>query len=236
MQALGAPPPDLQHGSYPPPKPPPSRRPGGGFLRDRGKLADYTLKGLGLLGVALVSGFLWYLIRNNPATPGPPHSGQSSSTSGLYSFQAYEAPSSVTDCVGHTTDSVQAYLRAHPCTSLTRSLFTTSLASGDKVVTSVAVVQMNNATAARGLRRVSDAPNTGHIKDLVEDGTVVPGGPTSLQSAGSGYYSEVKGNDVIVVMTEYANGAMDVNSTLNANTKTLLGVSADAAKQGIGIN
>jgi hypothetical protein len=245
MQALGAPPRDLppgDFGSYPPQGRPPGNRPGGGrprggpggFLRDRGKLVDYTLKGLGLLGVALVSGFLWFLIRNDPAAPGQATGGgPPSQTAGVYNFSAYTAPTTATDCVAHSTDLVQTYLRQHPCTSMTRSLYTAHLASGDEVITSVAIVAMGSATDARGLQVISDRNATGHVKDLVEDGTQVPNGPKSLQDAG--YYSKLNGSSVVIVMTEYIDGTKDADApTLKANDAALRAVSADAAKQNLG--
>lgn len=238
MQALGAPPPDLQPPSgygppYPPPERPRNRRPGG-FLRDRGKLVDFTLKGLGLVGVALVSGFLWYLIRNDPAAPSQANTNQPQQTTGIYAFQPYQGASMVTDCANHATDRVRAYLVTHPCTSLTRSLYTASLTDGDKVITSVAVVKMNTQAAAKGLRQVSDADNSGHVKDLVEEGTVIPGGPNNLQNAG--YVSRIKGTDVIIIMTEYVDNNQDSQNNLNANDTTLKAVSSDAAKQNLGVS
>lgn len=245
MQALGAPPPDLQpSGPYRPqggqtggrPGARPGGRPGGrgpgGFLRDRGKLVDYTLKGLGLLGVALVSGFLWYLIRNDPATPSATPPGQQTQSTGVYNFAPYTAPTTVTNCVAHSTERVRTYLQQHPCTSLTRSLYTATLSDGNKVITSVVIVMMDDSAAAKGLQQVSDGHGTGHIRDLVEDGTAVPGGPGSLQNAG--YYSKVKGARVIVVMTEFLDKNQDSDGNLQANDSALIAVSADAAKQNLG--
>lgn len=239
MQALGAPPPELQQPTgygYPSQYgPPQQRRPSGGpggLFKDRGKLADYTLKGLGLLGVALVAGFLWYLIRNDPATPNQANTNQQQQTAGIYTFTLYQGPSTVTDCAAHATDQVATYLRQHPCTAMNRSLYTASLSNGDKVVTSVAVVQMDNVNAAKGLKHVSDGNATGHVKDLVEDGAVIPNGPKALQDAG--YFSKVRGSDVVIIMTEYVDAGMDSAANLNTNDTTLKAVSSDAGKQNLG--
>lgn len=235
-QALGPPPPELrksEYRSYPPQSAPrPPRRGGRRLGADRSRLADWTLKGLGLLGVALVSGFLWYLIRNNPAAPNQPQTTPPASTTGVYSFQPYAGPSTVTDCSAHATNSVRAYLAAHPCVEMTRTLFTASLPDGSKVITSIAVIRMHDAQLAQGLRTESDKTGSGHIKDLVEDGTVIPNGPTSLKDGG--YYSEVKGTRMILAMTEYVDATQDTASSLNTNNGTLVGVSQDATKQGIG--
>ncbi|HKN96971.1 MAG TPA: hypothetical protein VJX10_07645 [Pseudonocardiaceae bacterium] len=232
--ALGAPQPQTRdYAPYGPPDRDLGRGGSGGRFRpDRTKLVDYTLKGLGLVGVALVSGFLWYLIRNNPAQQPVAHSSPPSAPAGVYAFQPYSDPSTVTDCAAHATRDVQRYLQGNLCVSLRRSLFTASLADNDKVITSVAVVRMPTAAMASQLRRISDGNATGHVRDLVEDGVVVPGGPTSLQDAG--YYSTQHGARVVIVMTEFVDADKDSAANLNANDHTLRAVSADAAKQGIG--
>jgi hypothetical protein len=237
MQALGAPPPDLTQAPHDYRYPPPSgqRQPGPGNDRgSRGKGMDYALKGLGLLGVALVSGLLWYLIRNNPAPSGPALTTPSTQPTGLYQFQPYHGATTETDCSAHSTDRVQKFFVQHPCQSLVRSLYTTTLTNSQKVVTSVAVVRMDSTSTARSMRAISDGTATGHVKDLVEDGVVIPGGPSELQDGG--YYSTVKGNRVIIVMTEFVDGALDHGDTLKSADSSLRAVSRDAAAQGIGMN
>lgn len=235
--ALGAPPPETsQYAPYGPPDRDLGRGGSGGsggrFRPDRTKLVDYTLKGLGLVGVALVSGFLWYLIRNNPAQQPTAHSAPPSTPAGRYAFQPFSNPSTVTDCAAHATHDVQRYLQSNLCVSLRRSLFTASLANNDKVITSVAVVRMPTSAMAAGLQRISDGNGTGHVQDLVENGVVVPGGPTSLQDAG--YFSTRHGARVIIITTEFVDATKDTHDNLRSNDQTLRAVSRDAAKQGIG--
>jgi hypothetical protein len=232
--ALGAPPPETsEYAPYGPPgRDLGSGGPGGRFKPDRSKLVDYTLKGLGLVGVALVSGFLWYLIRNNPAQQPTAHSAPPSQPAGLYAFQPYSNPSTLTDCAAHASNDVKRFLQTNSCVLLRRSLFTASLTDGDKVITSVAVVRMPTAAMAAELRRISDGNDTGHVHDLVEDGVVVPNGPRDLQEAG--YFSTQHGARVIIVMTEFVDVNKDSGDNLHASDHTLRGVSADAAKQGIG--
>lgn len=241
MQALGAPPPDMRttseyQGYGQPTRQQGPQRPGGqarGSRPDRSKLLDYTLKGLGLLGVALVAGFLWFLIRNDPAQTPANHPAQQTGPTGLYAFQPYSTGDTVTNCSVHATAEVQHFLQTNPCVSLHRSLFTATLTNGKKVITSVAVVNMGSAATAAQLRGISDRPSTGHIKDLLEDGTVVPDGPDSLQAAG--YFSEVRGTRFVVVMTEFVAKADDDDKAgLSAADPKLRAVSADAAKQGLG--
>jgi hypothetical protein len=222
----GYPPPP---GSYPPGRPPTPKR----DAARRAKVIDYGLKGLGLLGVALVSGFLWYLIRNNPAPTGPSQASPPTQQVGVYQFQPYQPAATETDCAGHSTNDVKTYLEQHPCVSLTRSLYTTNLTNGQKVVTSVAVVRMDGVVTAKALQKVSDGNGTGHVKDLVEDGVVIPGGPKTLQVGG--YFSAVHGVRVVVVETEFVDGNLDSGGNLATSNRALRAVSQDAAKQGIGL-
>jgi hypothetical protein len=92
---------------------------------------------------------------------------------------------------------------------------------------------MESGAAARQMQQVSDGNGTGHVKDLVEDGVVIPGGPAGLQDAG--YFSTVHGTRVVIVMTEFVDGTQDTPGNLNSNNRTLRAVSQDAAKQGIGL-
>jgi hypothetical protein len=219
---------------YPPAGPPQRAQQPPNDRERRAKIIDYGLKGLGLLGVALVSGLLWYLIRNNPAPAGSAAAPPPSQTAGLYQFQPYQPATTESDCAAHATNRVKIYLQQHPCVSLTRSLYTTSLPDSQKVVTSIAVVRMDTAAAAKGLQQESDGNGTGHVKDLVEDGVVIPGGPKALQDGG--YYSAVRGNRVIIAETEYVDGGQDSPANLNNNNHALLGVSQDAVHQGIGLS
>jgi hypothetical protein len=91
---------------------------------------------------------------------------------------------------------------------------------------------MSSPSDAVGLRQVSDRNGTGHVKDLVEDGVVIPGGPNELQDGG--YFSEVRGNRVVIVETEFVDAGSDTGANLTSNNHTLRAVSQDAAKQGLG--
>ena len=239
MQALGAPPGDLppaapqSYTSYSPvpPSPPsgqPVARPGG--APGRSKLMDYTLKGLGLLGVAVVSGFLWWLFRHGSATPEQTTQG-GGQTAGLYQFVAFHDPTMDSNCADHSTNQVQTFFKQHECTQLTRALYTTKLSDGSEVVTSVAVVKMADATQAQQLKNYSDGTNTGHVKDLVEEGaSTIPGGPANLENGG--YSSELSGSSVIIAITEYKDKNKDKVTNLNANNATLSAVSKDALRLG----
>lgn len=203
----------------------PPSRPG------RSKFVDYTLKGLGLVGVALVSGFLWWLFRHNP-NPSPQINGGDTQTAGVYQFTPYQDPTYDTNCVPHATDQVQTYLQGHHCVQLTRTLYTTSV-GGQSVVTSVEVVKMGTAVAAAKLNSISQGNSTGHVKDPLEEGMVtVPGGPSNLENGG--YYSEVHGTEVIIAVSEFTINSQDTTTNLNANKSLLDSVSKDAMRLGVG--
>jgi hypothetical protein len=236
MQALGAPPPDLHSGGFPAqqgPRPPLGQpQPNRPNQPGRSKAMDYTLKGLGLLGVALVSGFLWWLTHNQ-APVQTQNTSQPSQHTGKYSFTPYVTQSVVGDCPNHATNQVASFLQSHQCVSLTRSLWTATLPDGDHVLTSVAVVKMSNAGAAAKLDQVSNASDSGHVKDQVEEGYPVPNGPTNLQNGG--YASKAIGSEDVIVMTEFQNGAEDNGlSKQTAAKNELLAVSEDALNQAIG--
>jgi hypothetical protein len=193
---------------------------------------DYTLKGLGLLGVALVSGFLWWLTHNQ--APLQTHNtAQPAQQTGKYSFTPYVAQSVVGDCANHATNEVSTFLQSHQCVSLSRSLWTATLPDGDHVLTSVAVVKLASTAQAAQLDQISNATGSGHIKDQVEEGYPVPNGPKNLQDGG--YASKAIGSEDVIVMTEFQNGAEDNNlSKQQAAKNELYAVSEDALNQAIG--
>jgi hypothetical protein len=233
MQALGAPPPDLAQAGYPPAQPGP-QRPQPPVQPSRSKALDYTLKGLGLLGVAVVSGFLWWLTHNQPAVTdqaGPPPAHPT----GKYQFTPYVAVSTDADCAKHATGKVQNFLQQNACVSVSRSLYTAKLADGDEVISSVAVVKMPTAAEAVALDKISKGNSTGHVTDQVEDGYPVPNGPTSLEDGG--YESRTSGSSEVIVITAFLNGAEDTQHALaDQDTNALLkAVSTDALNQRLGL-
>jgi hypothetical protein len=239
MQALGAPPPDLppmSNYSQPQYGPPTPQRgvpgPGGqGPGKTRSKGMDYTLKGLGLLAVAVVSGLAWYLVNNNPPPATRLTMPTPSTSAGIYNFQPYNGRDTLTDCAGHSTARVQAYFKQHPCTSLSRTVYTTTLPDNDRVITCVEVVSMPSAAEARDLNALSKSDGSGHVHDQVEDKvTVVPNGPTDLENGG--YASEAKGARVIIAVTEFYAGSEDQAPNLKAQNNTLTNVSKDALRLG----
>lgn len=228
MQALGAPPPDLHSGPLPaqqhPARQGPQQPP-----RGRSKAMDYTLKGLGLFGVALVSGILWFLTHNE-APVATQNSGQQTQHTGKYSFTPYVAAQTVGECASHATNRVQSFLQSHPCQSLTRSLWTTQLPDGNKVLASVAVMKMGSAADAAQIDKIGEESNSGHVQDMVEEGYPVPNGPKNLENGG--YKSDSDGLYEVIVVAEFATGTEDAGLSHNQPAKAELNaVCQDALNQ-----
>jgi hypothetical protein len=190
---------------------------------------DYTLKGLGLFGVALVSGILWFLTHNE-APVQTQNAGQSTQHTGKYSFTAYVGAQTVGGCANHATSQVAAFLQSHPCQSLTRSLWTTQLPDGNKVLTSVAVMKMSSAADAAQIDKIGQESKSGHVQDMVEEGYPVPNGPTNLENGG--YQSDADGQYEVIVVAEFATGSEDAHLASNQPAKAELNaVCKDALNQ-----
>jgi hypothetical protein len=228
MQALGGPPPDLQEPgygqysqeSYPAPPGPPARS----------TTMDYLLKGLGLLGVAIVSGFLWWFF-HRPSTPTEHAAPPPAQVQGKYQFVPFHANVVDTTCTDHATEQVKTFFSQHPCQKLTRALYTTTF-NGQVVVTSVIQVQMASASDAKALNALGLKDYSGHVQDLVEDHTAtVQGGPSGLEAAG--YKSAVSGTTVTISTTEYQDGTQDSAANLGKKSvdDALKTVSLDAINQ-----
>ncbi|MCK2254390.1 hypothetical protein [Crossiella sp. S99.1] len=157
---------------------------------------NYAVKGLGLVGVAILSGLLWVafqpsLVVGTPTTPpGVP----------AYQFQAH-AEHRDTDCRKRAYGVVAEFLSSSKCQQVARSLHTTSTADGAKVVVSISVVRMADSKSAVELNQLASRDKTGNITDLLRDGYTVPDGPRKL--TGAGYASTVTGSVVTIVESDF---------------------------------
>lgn len=176
-QRPGAPVPDVRR--------PGERRPGERKL----------LAGLGLLAVAVISGFVWWLIRYQPppdpapvaqppakvATEAPPSEKPAPKPSKAnpeeFVFAAAATPDVDTDCTSVSYGSANEWFATHPCDRVVRALYTTgkTFKSSNKDVralVSVIVVTMPTAEEAQEVKDILDSNGTGNISDMVRDGTV----------------------------------------------------------------
>lgn len=194
-------PPPLQVGDWqaqPPPGGPPPRGlpPAVGWL----------LKGLGLVGVAVLSGLIWLTVHGGQRGGTP--SGQTpTAAQGAFQFAPVRENANDSSCAEHSTGQVRAFFGGTPCAELVRSLYTTTAPpDGGKVLVSVSVVQMPDAETAAKLKNLVDANGTGNVRDLVADGVVqVDGGPPK-GVAGGGYASNLRGNQVTIVESTFFPG------------------------------
>ncbi|ANZ38424.1 hypothetical protein BBK82_22530 [Lentzea guizhouensis] len=158
-------------------------------------------RALALVGVAVVSGFVWWVLQ--PTDPVDKPAAVPQKTAGEFEFTtSTQLPEPVkdSDCAAHATSKTQAFLKTTPCLQLTRMLYTAKLPDGRTVYSSVSVVRMKTAEEARQLEALTEQNDTGNIKDLVLDKAVSIPPLTTL--ANGGYASEVRDREVVIVESD----------------------------------
>ncbi|QQQ75115.1 hypothetical protein IOD16_28995 [Saccharothrix sp. 6-C] len=185
--------------SSPPPPPPPRRGPAAAPAAHprRGLL----LKGLGLLGVAVVSGLVWLVVMPKDAPTGTPT--PTSAPSGEFSFAAspdVPEPLKDSDCASHAYGQTKTFLTSTPCQQLTRGLYTTVTPDGVKVYTSVSIVRMRTAEDAAKLKDLTSRDGTGNVNDLVKDGAVRV--PNLATLANGGFAARLEDRAVIIIESD----------------------------------
>ncbi|GAB2985661.1 hypothetical protein [Saccharothrix stipae] len=180
-----------------PPPPPPPRQPAATTRSRRGMV----LKGLGLLGVAVVSGLVWLVVmpKNNPT--GTP--ATTSTPAGEFAFSAspdVPEPLQDSDCAVHAYGQTKTFLTSTPCQQLTRGLYTTTTPDGVTVYTSVSVVRMKTVEDAAKLKDLTTRDGTGNVNDLVKDGAVRVPNLTTL--ANGGFAARQDDRDVIIIESD----------------------------------
>ncbi|MBW4720185.1 hypothetical protein [Saccharothrix obliqua] len=169
--------------------PPPSKK--------RGLL----LKALGLLGVAAVSGLIWFVVVPKETPTAPP--AETPAPTGEFEFErSPQVPEALKDsqCAPHAYGETKVFLTATPCQQLTRGLFTTKTPDGKTVYTSVSVVRMKTTADASKLKELTSRDGTGNVNDLVKDGAVqVPG----LRTLGNGgFAARLDDRDLIIIESD----------------------------------
>jgi hypothetical protein len=177
------------------------QRIGGPAPQTRPKLTP--LKGAGLLGIAVVSGLLWWLIRHD-VPPAP--LAQPPANAGQFQFTVAESPKVSTDCEKNSYTKTKEFFAENPCTRLSRALYTTT-SGGAKALVSVVLVAMPDATRATALKSLIDRNGTGNVNDLVKDKTAnIPGAPALADGE---YASHVTGSEVTIVLAGFFGGRKD---------------------------
>ncbi|OKI14747.1 hypothetical protein A6A25_14920 [Saccharothrix sp. CB00851] len=179
--------------------PPPRGGPAAPAPRSR---RGMVLKGLGLLGVAVVSGLVWLVVmpKNNTPTGTP---ATTSTPAGEFAFTAspdVPEPLKDSDCASHAYGQTKTFLTNTPCQQLTRGLYTTTTPDGLRVYTSVSIVRMKTAEDAAKLKDLTTRDGTGNVNDLVKDGAVRVPSLTTL--ANGGFAARQQDRDVIIIESD----------------------------------
>jgi hypothetical protein len=192
----------------------------------------WTMRILGLIAVAVLSGLVWWYIQSDNGDGGAAGDGGANGqqqSGGAYDFTAkLDSPKVDNDCGAHAYGKTEQFFAEHPCQQLTRSAFTAKV-GGRTVYTSVSVVAFDNAQDAADLQKLTQADNTGNVNDLVREGVLEVDGLKTL-SADGGYASEVQGNKITIVESDY-----DPQSGDGGSEDELDDVSSDALRLGADI-
>lgn len=183
-----------------------------------------------LLAVSAVSGLLWWVITPGPTSPGDQAGQTSQAPTGLYEFARHTQDQPKT-CRGAATEKIAGYFAEHPCTHLTRTLYTTTLDNSEKVLTSVVTVVMPNEAAASRLERMATRTGTGNVQDLVSAGTTVPDGFPALDHD-YGYASKQEGRKVVIGESSYFHNPERDDGRLQGVTKDALRLAPDTGLPG----
>ncbi|WP_252365146.1 hypothetical protein [Saccharomonospora piscinae] len=201
LPAVGGGPGHRPAGGFPPsqaggpPAPgPPEPAPGGGGPTP-------VMLGALLVGVAVVVGLVWGLLRSGgdggvQGTPEAAEPPASPLTSGPYTYEVVGGPEEATDCSANSYGDMIDWFAGNPCERVLRGLYTVQEGQARALV-SVVTVTMPAGGAAQQLKAVTDTDGTGNVHDLARDGTVqLPGAPVV---ANGEYHSVVDGRDVTIV-------------------------------------
>lgn len=116
-------------------------------------------------------------------------------------------------CATFSYGEIKSLLTEVGCTSLTRGLFMTEV-DGKDVAVSVAEVEMKTDDAAAQLKSKADSDGTGNVNDLLRDGVIPDGYPSTTVMINGEYASSIKGRDVRIVEAAFADGS---ESTANVD-------------------
>ena len=192
----------------------------------------WTLRGLGLLAVAVISGLVWWYIHDDKQPVGAGTQPTTAAKTGQFEFTpAEQAPQLRKDssCAEHAYGQIKtSFFPNTPCDQLTRGLYTTTAADGRKVYTNVSVVRMRTPEDAARLRELTDKDGTGNVNDLIREKLVKLPGLGSL-SGGAGYKAVQHDANVIIVEADF-DGAKRVDK---AKDETILdAICEDAVRLG----
>ncbi|QGK70954.1 hypothetical protein GIY23_16810 [Allosaccharopolyspora coralli] len=179
----------------------------------------WVLRGCLLLGVAVVSGLIWFAVApdTEPEAQAPT---PSAADDGKYRFDQYLRVETAT-CGEFSTARIAQYFRTHSCEHLTRALYTTMLPSGEKVLTSVVTARMPDAATAAELNALTTRDGTGNIQDLMSSDLDMPDDFPNLNKD-LGYHSEQQDRLVVIGESSYFSSPGREDARLTEVTKDAL--------------
>lgn len=201
--------------------------------RPKNAALAWSLRGLGLVAVAVISGLVWYYVTND-TTETPQGTGTETTQEqpeGRYTMTPHPettSPDRVTDCAKHAYHKIREFLQSTPCDHLARQLFTVDV-DGRTIYVSVSVVTMPDEEKAADLRKRTDEDGSGNINDVVRDGLVKVEGLDRLSGL-DGYAATQSGRDVTIVESDFAK--KDRSGDDQADEDILDKVSEDALRYG----
>jgi hypothetical protein len=190
----------------------------------------WSLRGLGLLAVAVLSGFIWWYVHGESPPPSTATGTSTAPSSGQFAFTpAQEAPEPRHDssCAEHAYGDIKTFFQTTRCDQLTRTLYTTTAPDGRKVYTNLSVVRMRTADDAAKLRALTDKDGTGNVNDLVRE-KIVKLPPVNSLSGGGGYKAVQQDRNVIIVESDF--GPSVKRGDKNADETVLDAISEDVIR------
>jgi hypothetical protein len=176
----------------------------------------YVLKAVGLVAVAVLSGYFWWLGQRQPVQV---EAVQQAPAANQFSFAMADGPVVSTNCAAKSSGAVKQWFTQHPCQRLARALFNTAYGNSP-VIVSVAVVTTSSPAEAQQLKALADRDGTGNVVDLLRDGTAhIAGAPPNLTDGK--YGSAVSGNQVVLVLSEFIDQHTDDTVLQHVDTEAL---------------
>jgi hypothetical protein len=148
----------------------------------------------------------------SPASPRPsaastsPPNPSGSPTGPAAAGWVLRASDDQSNCTAHSYGQVQVFFARTPCSSVSRSLFSTEQ-DGRAVVVAANTVTFDSASQAADYLRLVTADGTGNVNDLLREGTRYPGSPSKLPPAA--FASRQDGPRVLVAEAAFVESPWD---------------------------
>ena len=180
------------------------------------------LQGLGLVGVAVLSGLVFWAVQPSHVAGVAEAQAPQGVVAGKYTFVRVAGPATDANCAQHAFGKTQTFLQTHPCQQLVRSLYRTTTKDGTVAVVSVVDVKMPSSDATQELRTLTSQDHTGNITDLLKDGGVTATDmPTTDQLQDGGYASTTSGDVTTITLSAFVGAHQDKTALKDISTDAL---------------